>query len=102
MITTTATDYVLKEIETERKRQDEKWGLQNYPDGTDWVYQYDAEFFRELCDNAAKSGTLTWRHILREEVYEAFAETDKAKLRAELAQVAAVAVAWIEKLDREM
>ena len=33
-------------------------------------------------------------------VGEAFAESDPDKLRTELIQVAAVAVAWIESIDR--
>jgi hypothetical protein len=37
--------------------------------------------------------------VLDEEVWEAFAESDPAKLRAELVQVAAVAFRWIEALD---
>jgi hypothetical protein len=37
-----------------------------------------------------------------EEVREAMAESDPAKLRVELVQVAAVSVAWIEALDRRM
>jgi len=40
-----------------------------------------------------------WCSILTEEFAEAMAETDRAKLRAELVQVAAAAVAWIEDLD---
>jgi len=43
---------------------------------------------------------VTWRDILYEEVLEAYVETDWSALRAELVQVAAVAVAWIEHLDR--
>jgi len=41
----------------------------------------------------------TWEMILLEEVWEALAETDPVKLRAELIQVAAVAVAWVEDID---
>ena len=48
----------------------------------------------------AQIGQCTWLHILREEVFEAFAEDDPAKLRAELIQVAAVAVQWVEAIDR--
>ena len=36
-----------------------------------------------------------------EEVAEAFEEHDPARLRSELVQVAAVAVAWVEKIDRD-
>jgi hypothetical protein len=48
----------------------------------------------------AAEKTLKWVDILEEEVAEAAAESDPAKLRAELVQVAAVAVAWIEAIDR--
>lgn len=42
----------------------------------------------------------TWLLIALEEVFEALAESDPAKLRAELVQSAAVHVAWIEAIDR--
>jgi len=45
-------------------------------------------------------GTVTWADILLEEVAEAFAEDDPAKLREELVQSGAVILKWIEKLDR--
>lgn len=44
-------------------------------------------------------GTVTWRDILSEEVFEAYAESDPEKLRAELIQVAAVAVKMVDALD---
>lgn len=50
--------------------------------------------------NEGGDGTVTWWHILREEVFEASAEVDPAKLREELIQVAAVAMKWIEAIDR--
>lgn len=40
-----------------------------------------------------------WDGILLEEVYEALAESDRDRLRAELLQVAAVCAAWIWDLD---
>lgn len=92
---------VLPEIADERERQDEKWGEQNHPDGTGPGYRVHAIEARVRCQRAAQSGLVTYKDILEEEVYEAFAETDPDKLRVELVQVAAVAVAWIEKLDRE-
>jgi hypothetical protein len=54
---------------------------------------------RERTDVATREGKLTWRHVLEEEVCEAFAEDEPAKLRAELLQVAAVALRWIEAID---
>jgi len=94
-------DTVLADIRAERARQDAKWGEQNHPNGTGRSGDpLVAEVVKADCDRAARDGKLTYRHILDEEVCEAFAETDPAKLRTELVQVAAVAVAWIEKLDR--
>lgn len=47
-----------------------------------------------------KAGRGTWRDILAEEFNEALAESDPDRLRAELVQVAAVAVNWVEAIDR--
>lgn len=94
------TGKVLQEVLNERLAQDRKWGQQNHPDGTSKSYRGAASVAREECDNSAQDGTIGWLHILREEFYEASAETDQAKLRNELIQVAAVAVAWVECIDR--
>jgi hypothetical protein len=92
---------VLGEIAGERARQDAKWGPQSHPDGTgrpgDRAW---ADVMRDQCDHEHRSGLGTWRTILAEEVFEAFAEADLAKLREELVQVAAVAAAWVEAIDR--
>jgi hypothetical protein len=107
---------VLCEVAAERERQDAKWGEQNHPDGTGcWRRVSGGEMRRDndvadiraeraiedkgACDLAAREGRITWRHILREEVSEAFAEDGDA-LRVELIQSAAVIVAWIEAIDR--
>lgn len=95
------TDRVLADVLAERIRQDEKWGEQNHPDGTgQYPEALAADVARMACQNAAEGGHLDWLHILREEVAEAFAEADPARLRTELIQVAAVAVAWAEAIDR--
>lgn len=91
---------VLKEVRDERRRQDEKWGpVQTMPDGTYW------SGIRQGLLNAARrrndEGQATFASVLTEEVYEALLEADPVLLRAELVQVAAVAVKWIEHLDRE-
>ena len=66
----------LEQITAERRRQDEKWGAN-----------------RDLPDR-------TWLTILIEEVGEcaraSLEHADSAALRAEIVQVAAVAVAWLE------
>lgn len=94
-------DDLAQEVLAEVDRQFEMWGEQNHPDGTaladdeklaDMVKQLNAEFVR--------TGNLTWRDILWEEVREAFAEEDREPLREELLQVAAVALSWVNALDR--
>lgn len=95
---------VALDVLEERQRQDAKWGEQNHNDGTasaHWrEFGVTAGMARRACDNASKRGECTWLDILLEEVAEAFEETDTTKLRAELIQVAAVAQAWVEAIDR--
>lgn len=101
LIDSRSTYEIAGEIVGERCAQDAKWGQQNHPDGTgsasDARYAQSA---KALCDLYAARGTATWKMILDEEVREAFAESDPAKLREELIQVAAVAAAWAESIDR--
>ncbi len=54
----------------------------------------------EMCRYQLLHVDVNWKTILLEEVAEAFAENDPATLRRELVQVAAVAAAWIEAIDR--
>ena len=97
----TAYSPVYGAIARERAAQDARWGEQNHRDGTGGLSRAgDAESMRQWTNRQAAEGTLAWIDILEEEVAEALAETDPAKLRAELVQVAAVAVAWIEAIDR--
>jgi hypothetical protein len=98
----TDTDKVLCEVADERGRQDAKWGKQNdHPDGTGTQSaRASTALIRDAYQQAFARGAGTWSLILAEEIAEAFAESDRAKLRTELIQVAAVAVAWIEAIDR--
>lgn len=103
---------VLREMDA----QDAKWGDQSgHPDGTGGhtlpLYNISAGLLtsnaRDLAyrarlttERAATGGDLSWRTILSEEVFEALAEDDPARLRAELVQVAAVATQWVAAIDR--
>lgn len=102
------TKAVLREIGDERGRQDEKFGpIQDIPDGTGagrmaYMQQDDAEALsvaRHMNDLHA-GNYATWESVLREEFLEAMTEDDPVKLRTELVQVAAVAVKWVEHIDR--
>lgn len=89
------------EVIEERRRQDEKWGEQDHPDGTGGRGSDEqANMYRSLCDARHGKGNGSWFDILKEEVFEAGAEADELNLRAELIQVAAVAVSWVESIDR--
>lgn len=91
---------VLAEVYLERLRQDAKWGEQNHPDGTRRSLKALADHFRKITNRHHKNGKLTFRDIALEEDFEAFAETEWPKLRAELIQSTAVRVAWICAGDR--
>lgn len=95
---------VLLAIANERNQQERKWGEQNHQDSAGPNSRREArQRAKDWQDENAcrvSDGTLTWDGILLEEVYEALAEEDHVKLRAELVQVAAVAANWIEAIDR--
>lgn len=92
---------VLADVEKEVASSTAKHGDQSHlPDGTSDTYRFQADAFRRATDRAFAAGRGTWRHILAEEFFEALAETDPAKLRAELVQVGAVAAKWAEAIDR--
>ena len=93
---------VLREVLLERRNQDATWGEQNHPDGTGFPWHRTLALrAQDSCERATRTGSLTWRDILWEEVAEAFAESDPERLRAELIQVSAVAASWIEAIDRK-
>jgi hypothetical protein len=59
-----------------------------------------ADMFRRVTIGRAASGALTWWDVLRAGVYDVGADTDPATLRADLIQVAAVAMRWVQDIDR--
>lgn len=98
---------ITREIRGERLQQDEKWGrAHDVADGTgpdislaghthaDW-----RDSMQQRVDRLAARGSSTMASVLLEEVFEALAETDQAKLRTELIQVAAVAAKWVQIID---
>lgn len=96
----------LEEVQAEMARQIAKWGQQNHVSYTsDGVCNImpTAETAKKFCDRKAALGTVSWTDILMEEVLEAADEAvagDMEKLRTELIQCAAVALSWVESIDR--
>jgi hypothetical protein len=74
---------------------------QDMPDGTGAdielralaLVRFDVQF-------AEQTGSMTWAHVLREEVAEVLAESEPSALYEELVQVAAVAIRWASALRR--
>jgi hypothetical protein len=103
---------ILDELIKERRRQDARFPDQHLPNGTPefagrmgLVKARDAaqrtrDWAQKVCKGKAARGEVTWWDVLREEFYEVGAETDPARIREELIQVAAVAIRWIEDIDR--
>ena len=103
---------VLADVALERQSQFARYGTnEDLPDGTGpdakWLITYvdrgaaqvEVDLRADYQLREALMGEVSWMHLVREEVAEAFAENDPARLREELIQVAALAVSWIEKLD---
>lgn len=105
------TEEVLDAVWGERARQFERYGTNDdTPDGsgpgTRWLLPFTTESATDVedllredyVDFEQEAGGPTWVHLLREEVAEAFAESDPTRLEEELIQVAALAVSWVESL----
>lgn len=104
-------DELFDHIRVERQRQIAKFGDQSHlPDFSEhlWCRTNDLVLSnsfqaRMVCDKAFKEGRGSYLHIFAEEVCEAADEAqrgDEAALVEELIQVAAVCVAWLEKLTK--
>lgn len=98
---------VFAAVRAERERQENLWGEQNHPSQggslpADWRKQYglNAAKWKSINDERVHYGQLGWDGILLEEVFEALAEEDPEKLRAELVQSMAVILNWLECIER--
>lgn len=104
---------VLTKVAQERERQMAQYGDNaDLEDGTSpgrrWLAPYSIHpasaiqhiFRKEYEVYSAEHGLPTWMHLVREEVAEAFQESDPARLAEELIQVAALCVSWVETLNR--
>lgn len=109
------TRNVLDLVLAERKRQVAEYGFnETLEDGTGphrvWLYgtsgdlhllsavEIEQAFREEYGGYSALHGQPTWMHLVREEIAEAFKEEDPEPLIAELTQVAALCVSWIERI----
>lgn len=103
---------IIDEIVAERKRQDEKWGVQYLPGielglagqtGASICRYYGMRSERAAkaaCETAIRVGRCTHAHIVIEELAEALSATTPEEMRAELVQTAATVLKWLEDIDR--
>ncbi len=106
------TRAVLDLVLEERKAQEARYGVVNTtlvsgtgPE-TRWLGPYTGhsateiqkELRRDYEDWEDSEGAPTWVHLVREELAEAFQESDPERLAEELVQVAALCVSWVERL----
>ena len=97
-----------REVLKERRRQQDKWGTQNWPILSNFLPRLtrvrylvtDAEAQKKWVEKLMQNETCTYMDILLEEVLEAIEAPSPEELREELIQVAAVAMAMVESLDR--
>jgi NTP pyrophosphatase (non-canonical NTP hydrolase) len=86
-----ATRRVLEEVRWERERQDEKWGESNH-DHSVWSLI--------LAEEVGEAARAALRLRFDSSSQAGLATQNEETLREELIQAAAVAVAWIEAIDR--
>jgi hypothetical protein len=106
---------VLEKVFDERVRQVARYG---HNDDLDDGTGSEAEWLQPLSDFPARTieyelreeyenhemvhGKPTWMHLVREEIAESFAEDDPERLTAELLQVAALCVSWVETIEKRV
>lgn len=105
------TRAILEKVFEERQRQEARYGLVNEttqsgtgPE-TRWLLPFTndsaasiQERLRYDYEDFEEEAPVTWLHLVREEVAEAFQEDNPARLAEELIQVAALCVSWVERL----
>lgn len=102
-------DKVARDTAVQRERHLIQWGERgaHHRDGTCpervWAFTGPASFVAQCAVDETRrlfaEGYGTWLDILREEVAEAFAESDPAALRSRLIRIAAVAQDWAADID---
>lgn len=102
------TNNVLQEVLAERIRQDDRWGEQNHPvhdqEDPNGVFLLGRSYAALEQEAKARfaAGRRSWALVELEEIFEALAAKTLAEARAEFIQVAAVAVAAVESIDRKL
>lgn len=105
------TRAVLEKVFEHRQIQEARYGAENEKceDGTGpdvrWLIPFTSlpatkiqQDLRVDYEDYEDEAPVTWVHLVREEIAEAFQEDDPERLAEELIQVAALCVSWVERL----
>lgn len=110
-----ATTGVVADVLLERSEMLDRWGDPTYPSVVEISPSGDRELgeiqtgvyglppareARAATEASRGAGTLTWGRIATQSLADAVAATDEVDRRAQIVQLAAVALAWVEDLDR--
>ena len=88
---------IIDKVRAEGRRIYEKRGLQELPDFPDDSFKEDA---LDVLASIRLETKDCWPIILLEECWESISEDDPKKKKAELIQVMAVAMQWIDSIER--
>lgn len=105
------TRAILDLVFAERQRQEARYGEENLTTqsgsgpNTCWLLPYTGDSAAQIqvalrgdYEGFEDEVPVTWVHLVREEIAEAFQESDPTRLAEELIQVAALCVSWVERL----
>ena len=109
--------HLYEELNEERTRQLEKWGVQVWPSVVPVANDKKSDTNAALrtahyglpteiaakaaCDKAMEDGSCTWADIFVEELVETICASNEKDRRMELIQTLTVGIAWLEDMDKK-
>lgn len=92
--------HAVQSILIDQMRDELKYGVQDYPNGTSEKLEAQVKVFSDLAVAAARTNSLGWSHLILVQAYDALSQTEPGHLRESLTHLGRTVVQWIEHLDR--
>jgi len=102
---------IIRDLLLERQRQDDMWGVQDYPSVVQHADPYrsvtetyglpSANTAREDVEISREMNYISWAGVATEELCEVVECKNDIERREELVQLGALIIAWIECIDRK-
>jgi hypothetical protein len=94
---------ITSELEDYVRKARAKHPLQSHRNGTSRdFYGPLARIAQQKTDLATQNNMLLWVDVLKEEMYEVFAEEDPLEIRRELLEAGAVIINWVKDIDAKL